>query len=82
MWTFDLQQLDHLATRDVCQRHVHTSIAAGQPMIWRSLARERWAEGDVELVRKTAERVVGCARELIATLGLDVELVTEEEDLP
>jgi len=42
----------------------------------------RWAEGNVELVRKTAERVVGCARELIAALGLDVELVTEEVDSP
>lgn len=40
----------------------------------------RWADGNIELVRRTAERVVGCARALIAALGLSAELVIEEED--
>ena len=38
----------------------------------------RWADGDVELVRHTTERVVSCARWLIEALGLEqVDLATE-----
>ena len=38
----------------------------------------RWSEGDVALVRTTAERVVGCARRLITALGLDAEVSIDE----
>jgi hypothetical protein len=38
----------------------------------------RWSEGDVALVRTTAERVVGCARRLIAALELEAEISTDE----
>lgn len=30
----------------------------------------RWADGDLELVRQTAERVVACARKPVVDLGL------------
>ena len=29
----------------------------------------RWADGDVDLVRRTAERVLGCARSLLEAIG-------------
>jgi hypothetical protein len=38
----------------------------------------RWSDGDVALVRTTAERVVGCARRLITALGLDAEVSIDE----
>jgi hypothetical protein len=38
----------------------------------------RWSDGDVALVRTTAERVVGCARRLVTALGLDAEVGLDE----
>jgi hypothetical protein len=40
----------------------------------------RWSDGDVALVRTTAERVVGCARRLITALGLDAEVSIHDSE--
>jgi hypothetical protein len=53
-----------------CPQHERPTQAAHLAIV----ARERWARGDLELVQQTAERVLRCAKSIIETAALDVDI--------